>query len=229
MGSFQAYSLKNVLPKVQLDTQREYVASKIPLINSITNNIENFDRENRLNNLKEDFKLMNEKVYPSQDKKHELGIELLGKYLGFETERPDNEHKTGPDVLWVLPNNQYVILELKTNKTTGAYPKKETSQSLDHVEWVKQNKQVINDSDLCKIIIGPHNQVNKDANPSNDTWIIELEEFYQYAKKLIQISESCYSLTFATTEQIEELVFQQKLDWDNTFESMNKVLAVDLK
>ncbi|MCK5537981.1 MAG: DEAD/DEAH box helicase family protein [Bacteroidales bacterium] len=225
----KAYSLKNVLPKIQLDTQREFIASKTLLINSITNNIENFDRENRLNNLKEDFEFMNEKVYPSQDKKHELGIELLGKYLGFETERPDNEHKTGPDVLWVFPNNRYVILELKTNKTTGAYPKKETSQSLDHVEWVKQNKQVIDDSNLCKIIIGPHNQVNKDANPSQDTWVIELDEFYQYANRLIQISESCYSSTFSTTEQIEELVFEQKLDWDNAFDSMNKVLAVDLK
>ena len=128
-----------------------------------------------------------------------------------------------------MPNNKYVILELKTNKTTGAYSKKETSQSLDHVEWVKQNKQVKDDSDLCKIIIGSHNQVNKDANPSEDTWVIELTEFYQYANKLIQISESCYGSTFITTKQIEELIFEQKLDWEGTFNYINKILAIDLK
>ena len=225
----KAHSLKNVLPKLQLDTQREFITSEISLINSIINNIENFDRESRIRNLKEDFEYMNEKKYLNQDKKHELGIEFLGKYLGFETERPDNEYKTGPDVLWILPNNQYVILELKTNKTTGAYPKKETSQSLDHVEWVKQNKHVNEDSDLCKIIIGPHNKVNKDANPSQDTWVIELEEFYQYANKLISISESCYGTAFTKTEQIEELILEKELGWDNAFENMNKILAVDLK
>ncbi len=225
----KAYSLKNVLPKLQLDTQREFVISETPLINSIIDNIENFDRESRIKDLRESLEYINEEKYFDQDRKHEIGIEFLGKYLGFETERPDNEYKTGPDVLWILPNNQYVILELKTNKTTGTYSKKEIAQSLDHVEWVKQNKGVKNDSDLCKIIIGPHNQVNNDANPSHDIWVVALENFYQYANRLIQGSESCYSSTFVTTEQIEEFVFEQGLDWDSAFGRMNKVLAVGLK
>ena len=225
----KAHSLKNELPKLQINNNQEFTISEVGLVNSIIDSIENYDREKVLNNLKKDFEYMNDKQYPNQDKKHELGIELLGKYLGFTTERPDNTYKTGPDVLWELPNNKYVILELKTNKTTGAYPKKETSQSLDHVEWLKQNKKVKNDNDIYKIIIGPHNKVNRDANPSKDTWVIELDEFYAYANRIIIALESCYSPSFNTTEQIETFIEEQNLEWNSGFDKMNKVLAIDLK
>jgi hypothetical protein len=224
----RAHSLKNELPN-QVNNNREFTISKVGLVNSIIDSIENHDREKVINNLKKDFEYMDDKQYPNQDKKHELGIELLGKYLGFTTERPDNTYKTGPDVLWELANNKYVVLELKTNKTTGAYPKKETSQSLDHIEWLKQNKTVKHDSDIYKIIIGPHNKVNHDANPSSDTWIIGLDEFYSYANQIISALESCNSPSFTTTSQIEDLIKKQDLEWDSFFNNMNKILAVDLK
>ena len=228
----KAHSLESVLPKLQISFDRLFTTSKSGLVNSFLDSIENYDREIHLNELKNNFEYLDENKYPREnknDKKHELGIEFLGKYLGFQTERPDNTYKTGPDVLWELPNNQYVILELKTNKTTGSYPKKETSQSLDHVEWLKQNKIVNSDSDICKIIIGPHNRVNNDANPSKDTWVIELEEFNKYAEQIVTALESCYSPSYTKTEQIEKFVEEQSLEWNNIFESMEKVLAVDLK
>lgn len=228
----KAHSLANILPKLQISLVREFTPSESGLVNSFIDSIENYDREIHLIELKNNFEYLDENKYPRQDKndrKHELGIEFLGKYLGFETERPDNIYKTGPDVLWELPNNQYVILELKTNKTTGSYPKKETSQSLDHVEWLKQNKVVKSDKDICKIIIGPHNRVNNDANPSKDTWVIELEEFNKYAQQIIIALESCYSPSYTKTEHIEQFVEEQNLKWDNAFEGIKKVLAVDLK
>ncbi len=228
----KAHSLVGVLPKLQIISNRQFTTSESGLVNSFIDSIENYDREIHLNELKNNFEYLDENKYPRQnknDRKHELGIEFLGKYLGFKTERPDNTYKTGPDVLWELPNNQYVILELKTNKTTGTYPKKETSQSLDHVEWLKQNKVVKSNSDISKIIIGPHNRVNNDANPSTDTWVIELEEFNKYAEQILTALESCYSPSYTKTEQIELFVEEQDLEWNNIFKNMKKILAIDLK
>ncbi|HIP13337.1 MAG TPA: DEAD/DEAH box helicase [Arcobacter sp.] len=228
----KAHSLENVLPRFSMEIDRKFDVSESGIVNSIIDSIENYDRDMHLRELKNSFEYLDENKYPKEnknDRKHELGIEFLGKYLRFKTERPDNIYNTGPDVLWELPNNQYVILELKTNKTTGSYPKKETSQSLDHVEWVKQNKDVKIDSDIYKIIIGPHNSVNKDANPSKDTWVIGLEEFNKYAKNIVLALESCYSPSFTKKEQIEKYVTEQNLEWTSAFKDMKKVLAIDLK
>ena len=226
---FKANSLEVVLPKINIESEREFTKSDIGLVNSFTDMIKTNDKELAIENIKEKFDYMDDVKYPKMDKKHEIGVEHLGKILGFKTERPDNAYKTGPDVLWELPNNKYVILELKTNKTTGGYSKKETSQSLDHVEWVKTNKSIEDDTDLYKIIIGPHNKVNRDANPSDDTWIIELKEFYTYGEQLIAALESCYSPSYNTTDSIERFIDENNLDWDKALENMNKTLAIDLK
>ena len=225
----KANSLESVLPKINIKSDKKYRESEIGLVNSFIEMIKTVDKDKAIEDLKEKFEYMDDTKYPNMDKKHELGIEYLGKILGFKTERPDNTHKTGPDVLWELPNNKYVILELKTNKTTGNYSKKETSQSLDHVEWVKKNKNIQNEADLYKIIIGPLNEVNQDANPSKDMYIIELKEFYEYGKKIINALESCYSPAYNTTEAIEAFITDDMLEWDNTFENMSKTRANNLK
>ncbi len=226
---FKANSLEVILPKINIESEREFTESDIGLVNSFTAMIKTNDKERAIENIKEKFDYMDDVKYPNMDKKHEIGVEHLGKILGFKTERPDNAYKTGPDVLWELPNNKYVILELKTNKTTGGYSKKETSQSLDHVEWVKTNKSIHNDKDLYKIIIGPLNKVNSDANPSDDTWIIELKELYTYGEQLISALESCYSSSYNTTNVIEKFINENNLDWDKALEKINKTLAIDLK
>lgn len=225
----KAYSLEKVLPQPIVKNTREFTKSEYGLVNFLIECVENFDKEEKIKSLTNELDYLNKEKYRNEDKKHELGIELLGKCLGFKTERPDNKYKTGPDVFWELPNSKCVILELKTNKTTGKYSKKEIAQSLDHVEWVKQNKEFKSNNDICKIIIGLPNEVNNDSNPSEDMWIIKLEEFYNYANKIIQALELCYSPTFTTTKQVEQLVSDQGLDWNNTFNAMIKVLAVDLK
>ncbi len=228
----KAHNLENILPSQSKKVDRPFNVSNFSLVNSIIDSIDTNNKEKKIEELKKNFEYLDETIYPranKNDRKHELGIEYLGKYLGFKTERPDNTYKTGPDVLWELPNHRYVILELKTNKTTGTYTKKETSQSLDHVEWLKQNKDVKSESDIFKIIIGTHNSVNKDANPSGDTWVVELEEFNKYAKKIIAAVESCYSPSFTTTEEIEKFIEEQRINWDIAFEDMIKILALDLK
>ncbi|MCB4784339.1 MAG: DEAD/DEAH box helicase family protein [Sulfurovum sp.] len=225
----KANSLESILPKILIESDQNFTESNSSLVNYFMQKIITTKKEKAIKDLNKQFEYMDDIKYPNKDKKHEIGIEYLGKVLGFKTERPDNSYKTGPDVLWKLSDNKYVILELKANKTTGRYSKKETSQFLDHVEWVKENKNIQNDKDLYKIIIGPLKQINKDANPSKDTWIIELKEFYEYGQKLINALKSSYSPSFNSTRAIEKFIDENNLDWDKAFEKMNKSLAVDLK
>lgn len=202
--------------------------------NKFTNNIidllQMYNKENLKAKLIEKFDYLDGDKYKLKDKKHELGIEALGKYLGYETERPDNTYKTGPDVLWKLPNNKFVLLELKTNKEDGNYLKKETSQSLDHQAWIKNRESLTNNKNIYSIIIGPHNKINHDANPSDDLYIITLDEFKTYAESLISLIERVFSPSIRNTQQVDELVQEYGLDWELYFNTkINKILAKDLK
>lgn len=225
-----AQTISKVTPK-PLDYKKvEFQESKNELSNNIIDLIQMYKKSNLTSVLKEKFDYLDGDKYKLQDRKHELGIEALGKYLGYDTERPDNTYKTGPDVLWKLPNNKYVLLELKTNKDEGNYSKKETSQSLDHLEWIKNRESLIDNKKLYSIIVGPHNEVNHDANPSEESFIITLDEFKKYAESLVSLIERSFGSGIRSTDQIDELTKEFSLDWETYFDKqMEKVLAIDLK
>ena len=109
------------------------------------------------------------------------------------------------------------------------YSKKETGQFLDHVEWLKRDKKIKDKDIMYKIIVGPHNMVNHDANPSDDIYIIELDEFRKFAVDIITTTIACYSATYTTAKQVEELVSFNRLDWNKQFDKMHKIKAIHLK
>lgn len=226
---FEANQISKITPKPLFKLEKNFIESGLGLANSIMDAVSNLAQDVQIQNMKQEFQFLDDIEFAGQDKKHELSIEYIGKYLGFKTDRPDNRLNTGPDVLWEFPYNKFVIFELKTNKTSGVYSKKEMSQFLDHIEWVKREKNIPKEDILYQIIIGPHNKVNFDANPSDDIEIIELSEFKKFADELIAITMSCYSSSVTTTEQVEQLILTNKLDWNNRLNKMNKKRAIELK
>jgi len=68
----------------------------------------------------------------------EDGVKRLGGFLGFHSERPEQEYGVGPDVLW-LPNDNYgIVIECKGGKQTkNALGKANHGQLLVSAEWFK--------------------------------------------------------------------------------------------
>lgn len=86
--------------------------------------------------------------------KFEQGIDLLGRVLGFETQRPEKEFKEGPDNLWAVAPNEYFIFECK-NKVlltrTHIY-KSESGQMNNSIAWF--NRKYTNCNHTNFMIIG---------------------------------------------------------------------------
>ncbi|HWN95602.1 MAG TPA: DEAD/DEAH box helicase family protein, partial [Methylomirabilota bacterium] len=88
-------------------------------------------------------------------KQTEEALRCLGQYLGFEATRPDNEHDTGPDFLWVFPDKTGFCVDAKTGKgkeATTSYRKEDLGQLSDHVQWVRDNAQV---EKIIPAFVGP--------------------------------------------------------------------------
>lgn len=112
----------------------------------------------------------------------EEAIRCLGQYLGLEATRPDHEHGTGPDVLWLLADGSALCMDAKTNKSeSSVYRKEEIGQLADHVQWVRDNAGV---ADPIPALIGPRVGVSGTANPADDMLLVTLDSLFQIGETL---------------------------------------------
>jgi len=161
----------------------------------------------------------------------EQGLCDLGKLLGLEASRPEKDSGTGPDVLWRQPEHKAgVAFEAKTNKNPkGQYKKKEDiAQVHDHVQWLEKTWP---DYEFYTAIVGRQLQVSSDANPPPDLRIIKLEQFRGLAERLGQLLEFVESAENSGDLAIcvERGLRHLGLNWPDCVESLESVLAIDLK
>ncbi|MFE5957018.1 MULTISPECIES: helicase C-terminal domain-containing protein [Streptomyces] len=65
----------------------------------------------------------------------EAAWELLGRHLGFRSDRPEKIFKMGPDNRWALTSDQHAIIELKTGSTSDSISKDDADQLGGSVRW----------------------------------------------------------------------------------------------
>ena len=71
--------------------------------------------------------------------KFENALANTGRLLGFNAQEPENEFGNGPDVLWGLPDNHYLILEAKSMAVHEEITRDNIGQLLQSGEWFKKN------------------------------------------------------------------------------------------
>ena len=114
----------------------------------------------------------------------EEALRCLGQYLGLESTRPDKEHDTGPDVLWMSNDGFAVVMEVKTDKLESSrYTKSDLGQLRDHVQWVSDRYET---TEVAEVFVGPLLAASDQANPSLEMVVIELEQFGSIGKKLVR-------------------------------------------
>ena len=113
--------------------------------------------------------------------------------LGIRSSRPDNDHGTGPDVLWEIEGSTAICMELKTEKQDASqYKKSDTGQLSDHVQWVKENTTA---ETIEPVFIGPHLAVSNRANPAPEMIVAELSELKKLSERLISAVTDVSSTT----------------------------------
>ena len=155
----------------------------------------------------------------------EEAIRWLGQYLGLNSTRPDNEHGTGPDNLWINDGIALVI-EAKTNKV-GQYTKDDIGQLTDHLQWVENNYP---GNKKLPFFVGPLICSTKDANPSSDFSVSELTEFKALADKLIAAYEDIArrSMPIALNQEVAAILNERGLVWPKLLDDLSKYQLTEL-
>ncbi|HMH21542.1 MAG TPA: DEAD/DEAH box helicase [Puia sp.] len=94
--------------------------------------------------------------------KFEKALNDLGIYLGFACERPDKEQKKGPDNLWNVQDDTYILFECKNevDEERSEIIKSETGQINNACAWFKTN---YSSSNVKNILIIPTKVVSAAA------------------------------------------------------------------
>lgn len=84
----------------------------------------------------------------------EKALDDLGMMLGFKTERPDKQWKEGPDNLWAIRDNEYLLFECKSEVSLqrATINKQETGQINNSCAWFKNH---YGDSKLKAVMVIP--------------------------------------------------------------------------
>lgn len=173
-------------------------------------------------------------AYGKNTKAAEAALAELGKLIGLEASRPDNQvahKKTGPDVLWRhTPSKSGVALEAKTNKQTGSqYQKKDDiGQFHDHIVYLKKEFPA---EMFFQGIVGRLLPVSDESNPTDELRIVPLEGF----QELVGRVEQMYNFIETSTDsdalavKAERWLQMLGLSWPQCFDSLPYKLANDLK
>lgn len=147
----------------------------------------------------------------------------LGRYLGVESSRPEKEHGTGPDVLWVFPDQTAFCIDAKTDKNEESpYKKDDLGQMSDHVQWVRNSIQT---KRIVTVFVGPDRPATRSTNPPEGAMILPLENCSRVANVLQEawqnIAETAMTSTLPSV--IEEEFQKRKLLWPNLEKTLSLV------
>ncbi|MBC1945375.1 DEAD/DEAH box helicase family protein [Listeria booriae] len=148
----------------------------------------------------------------------EAAFNSLGKFLGFETERPDKEWKEGPDNLWGLENNRYLLVECKNEVGLDRQEihKAETGQMNNASAWFMKNYQ---HSDVTRMLIIPTKKVSRGAGFTESVQILRKRGLARLSENVRNFFNEFKTTNFAS---LSEGKIQQNLDLHNL--SVDKII-----
>ena len=75
----------------------------------------------------------------STSNNYEESLMNLAHFIGLKAERPEKERQEGPDVLWIMPENSAIVIEVKSmKKPENKFVKRDLGQLLTSFEWFKE-------------------------------------------------------------------------------------------
>jgi replicative superfamily II helicase len=103
--------------------------------------------------------------------KFENALANVGRLIGFDAQEPENEFGNGPDVLWVMTDNHYLILEAKSMAIHNEITRDNIGQLLQSGEWFKKTYGSTVNHTLVTLQIPKIKGSN--VNPSENTKVMD--------------------------------------------------------
>ena len=167
------------------------------------------------------------KFEPETAARFELAFAQLARFIGFTSQRPETVSGRGPDVLWRVGANHYLVIECKNGAVTDIINKHDCNQLNGSGEWF-ENKYGA-DMVYVPIMIHPAKKFEHAATPKVATRIMNVEKLELLKKNVREFIKSVCSQGMISDEaQIRNQLLQLKLRASD-FQSFYTTAYVALK
>lgn len=112
----------------------------------------------------------------------EESLKDIARYLGFGSQRPEQEYKKGPDVLWHIGALRYFVIEAKNEATAATISKDYCNQLNGSCNWFEQKYD--NTCSYIPILAHPSNIFEYAASPKATMRIITKEKMQQFCRSV---------------------------------------------
>jgi len=141
----------------------------------------------------------------------EAAMRELGSFLGFGSQRPEQDIGKGPDNLWALGELRYLVIECKSGATSAKISKKDTNQLNGSIVWFESTYD-----DTCKCTpIMVHMRTTFEGAASPDAAIRIMDETgLDRLKNAIRAFATALAANskYGDPEEVERQMKQHKLD-----------------
>lgn len=150
---------------------------------------------------------------PNSHTQFEKSFADLGTLLGFETQQPDNSFNEGPDGLWDLFDNEFLVIEAKNevNLNRESIIKSETAQISESINWFNHkypNKQAF------PLLIHPSITLHAEAFGPDNLKILNVEKLENFKSVIRNFYTQLVSspIEQITTQDIQKQILSFRLN-----------------
>jgi hypothetical protein len=112
----------------------------------------------------------------------EEALKNIARYLGFGSQRPEQEYKKGPDVLWQIGGQKYFVIEAKNEAVATTISKDYCNQLNGSCNWFEEKYD--NTCSYIPILAHPSNVFEYAASPESTTRIMTKEKLQEFCSSV---------------------------------------------
>ena len=118
----------------------------------------------------------------------EEGLKKVARYLGFNSQRPEQEYKKGPDVLWKIGELRYLVIECKNEAIAPTISKDYCNQLNGSCTWFETKYD--NTCLYTPILVHPSKVFEYAASPNPRIRIMTKEKLDNFCKAVKEFISS---------------------------------------
>lgn len=140
----------------------------------------------------------------------------IAKFLGMKGSRPEQEMGSGPDVLWSMKNQEYMVIECKSGAVTDTITKGYCNQLNGSHVWFTNNFE---DCSCSLLMVHPSHKIESAASLDSNTRIMTFEKLSEFKNALLSFGTSVgQNFKTITVDEIRGLLINLSFQSGNIFE-----------
>lgn len=121
---------------------------------------------------------------PNSANSFEESMKLIANYIGFQSQRPEQEYSKGPDILWNIGDLKYLVIECKNEAVVTTITKTYCNQLTGSCNWFETKYE--ENSKYIPLMIHPSKLFEYAASPQKNTRIMTIEKLFKFTSAVDQ-------------------------------------------